>query len=88
MPSSAQKRRPLSSSPSGARLWEVETSTLEVNTEAQHWRWEDSGVLFSGRLLLCGGAILGLCSSDLGRKVDIRLHGKGNSNSHGARPVY
>ena len=22
------------------------------------------------------------------RKVDIRLHGKGNSNSHGARPVY
>ena len=21
-------------------------------------------------------------------KVDIRLHGKGNSNSHGARPVY
>jgi hypothetical protein len=21
------------------------------------------------------------------RKVDIRLHGKGNSNSHGARPV-
>ena len=24
----------------------------------------------------------------LDRKVDIRLHGKGNSNSHGARPVY
>ena len=23
-----------------------------------------------------------------GRKVDIRLPGKGNSNSHGARPVY
>jgi len=22
------------------------------------------------------------------RKVDIMLHGKGNSNSHGARPVY
>jgi hypothetical protein len=22
------------------------------------------------------------------RKVDIRLHGKGNSNSHGARPVH
>ena len=22
------------------------------------------------------------------RKVDIKLHGKGNSNSHGARPVY
>jgi len=22
------------------------------------------------------------------RKVDIRLRGKGNSNSHGARPVY
>jgi len=22
------------------------------------------------------------------RKVDIRLHGKGNSNFHGARPVY
>ena len=22
------------------------------------------------------------------RKVDMRLHGKGNSNSHGARPVY
>jgi len=22
------------------------------------------------------------------RKVDIRLHGKENSNSHGARPVY
>jgi len=22
------------------------------------------------------------------RKLDIRLHGKGNSNSHGARPVY
>jgi len=22
------------------------------------------------------------------RKVDIRLHGKGNANSHGARPVY
>jgi len=21
-------------------------------------------------------------------KVDIRLHGKGNANSHGARPVY
>jgi len=25
---------------------------------------------------------------DAPRKVDIRLPGKGNSNSHGARPVY
>ena len=25
---------------------------------------------------------------DVTRKVDIRLPGKGNSNSHGARPVY
>ena len=24
----------------------------------------------------------------LDRKADIRLHGNGNSNSHGARPVY
>ena len=24
----------------------------------------------------------------LRRKVDVRLHGKGNSNSHGARPVH
>jgi hypothetical protein len=24
----------------------------------------------------------------LHRKVDIRLHGKGNSSSHGARPVH
>ena len=24
----------------------------------------------------------------LNREVDIRLHGTGNSNSHGARPVY
>jgi hypothetical protein len=27
-------------------------------------------------------------SARLHRKVDITLHGKGNSNSHGARPVY
>ena len=25
---------------------------------------------------------------EAGGKVDIRLHGKGNSNFHGARPVY
>ena len=26
--------------------------------------------------------------SGIDRKVDIKLHGKGNSNSNGARPVY
>jgi len=37
--------------------------------------------------------LLALCTSQvfhppLARKVDIRLPGKGNSNSHGTRPVY
>jgi hypothetical protein len=29
-----------------------------------------------------------LVAAVLYRKVDIRLHGKGNPNTHGARPVY
>ena len=29
---------------------------------------------------------MGICAPRP-RKVDVRLHGKGNSNSHGARPV-
>ena len=29
----------------------------------------------------------GISSHDLARKVDVRLPGTGNSNSHGARPI-
>jgi hypothetical protein len=32
--------------------------------------------------------VSGSTSRTVSRKVDVRLPGKGNSNSHGARPVY
>ena len=32
--------------------------------------------------------LFGFFAAACDRKVDIRLPGKGNSNSHGARPVY
>jgi len=40
-------------------------------------------VSLTHKLITCAGQYL-ICP----RKVDIRLPGKGNSNFHGARPVY
>ena len=36
----------------------------------------------------CSATLTPAAAAAPDRKVDIRLHGKGNSSSHGARPVY
>ena len=54
--------------------------------------WNGQGGHFDGETKSTGtepdSGVAGRMVSDFARKVDVRLPGRGNSDSHGARPVY
>ena len=49
--------------------------------------WDGRCVGYQGRSPLYSATTPSSLTWRCDRKVDVRLHGKGNSNSHGARPV-